>query len=247
MELLLLSNSTNYGQMMYAHAAHAFAEVVADRPVTFIPFALADWDDYADRAIAAMRAFGVTATSAHRASAPDRAILEAEVVMMGGGNTFRLLDSLYHLNVIDGLSQRVRAGEARYIGASAGSNVACPSIRTTNDMPICRPPRFDGLGVVPFQINLHYVDADPLSTYMGETRDTRIEEFLEENDCPVLAMYEGSWLQIRDGKATVTGPARLFQREGCEAFDGGVDVSHLLHLTPSFDGGRRPQPGGKVS
>jgi dipeptidase E len=147
------------------------------------------------------------------------------------------------LNVIDRLSQRVSEGAARYIGASAGSNVACPSIRTTNDMPICHPPHFDALGVVPFQINLHYFDADPLSTYMGETRDTRIEEFLEENDCPVLAMYEGSWLRIHDERATVTGPARLFQREGCEAFDGGVDVSHLLHLTPSFDGGPRPQPG----
>ncbi len=240
MELLLLSNSMNYGQPMYAHAAEAFAELVADRPVTFVPFALADWDDYADRAVAAMRAFGVTATSAHRASAPDRAILEAEVVMMGGGNTFRLLDTLYHLNVIDGLRERVRAGATRYIGASAGSNVACPSIRTTNDMPICLPPRFHALGLVPFQINLHYVDADPLSTYMGETRDTRIEEFLEENDCPVLAMYEGTWLKICDQRATVTGPARLFQRQGFEAFDGGVDVSHLLDLTPTFDGGRRP-------
>ena len=245
MELLLLSNSMNYGQKMYAHAADAFAEVVEDRRVTFIPYALADWDDYTDRAVAAMRAFGVTATSAHRASAPDRAILEAEVVMMGGGNTFRLLDSLYRLNVIEGLRQRIRAGATRYIGASAGTNVACPTIRTTNDMPICRLPVFDALGLIPFQINLHYVDADPLSTYMGETRDTRIEEFLEENDCPVLAMYEGSWLQIRDAQASVTGPARLFQREGCEAFDGGVDVSRLLHLTPSFDGGRRPQPGGK--
>ena len=243
MELLLLSNSTNYGQTMYAHAADAFAEVVGDRPVTFIPFALADWDDYADRAVAAMRAFGVTATSAHRASAPDRAILEAEVVMMGGGNTFRLLDSLCHLNVIDGLSQRVRAGAIRYIGASAGTNVACPSIRTTNDMPICRPPVFDALGLIPFQINLHYVDADPLSRYMGETRDMRIEEFLEENDCPVLAMYEGSWLRVRDKRAIAAGPARLFQREGCDALEGGVDVSRLLHHTPTFDGGRRPQPG----
>lgn len=244
MELLLLSNSTNYGQAMYAHAAGAFSEVAAGRSVTFIPFALADWDDYADRAIAAMGAFGVEATSAHRSSTPGEAILEAEVVIMGGGNTFRLLDTLYHLDVIDGLRQRVRAGVTSYIGASAGTNVACPSIRTTNDMPICHPPHFDALGLVPFQINLHYVDTDPLSTHMGETRDTRIEEFLEENDCPVLAMYEGSWLQIRDGRETVTGPARLFERRGCEAFNGGVDVSHLLHLTPSFDGGRRPQPGG---
>jgi dipeptidase E len=244
MELLLLSNSTNHGQTMFAHAAGAFAEVAAGRQVTFIPFALADWDDYADRVIAAMGAFGVAATSAHRSSAPARAILEAEVVMMGGGNTFRLLDTLYHLNVIDGLRQRVRSGVTSYIGASAGTNVACPSIRTTNDMPICHPPHFDALGLVPFQINLHYVDTDPQSTHMGETRDTRIEEFLEENECPVLAMYEGSWLRIRDEAAIVTGPARLFQREGCDSFADGVDVSRLMQLAPTFDGGRRPQSGG---
>ena len=240
MELLLLSNSTNFGQTMYAHAADAFAEVAAGRPVTFIPFALADWDDYADRAIAAMGALGLEAHSAHRSSAPARAILEAEVVMVGGGNTFRLLDTLYQLDVVEGLGQRVRAGATRYIGASAGTNVVCPSIRTTNDMPICRPPAFDALGLVPFQMNLHYFDADPLSTFMGETRDMRIEEFLEENDCPVLAMYEGSWLRISGGAATVTGPARLFQTEGCDSFDDGADVSHLMKLKPTFDRGRRP-------
>jgi dipeptidase E len=110
-------------------------------------------------------------------------------------------------------------------------------------MPICRPPGFESLGLIPFQINLHYVDADPQSTYMGETRDTRIEEFLEENDCPVLAMYEGSWLHVRDKRATLTGAARLFQRDGCEALDSGVDVSPLLHVAPTFDDGRRPRPG----
>ena len=242
MELLLLSNSANFGEPMYSHAADAFRQVTQGYRVVFIPFALADWDDYADRAIAAMGAFGVEATSAHRADSPDRAILEADVVMMAGGNTFRLLDSLYHLNVVEGLSQRVRSGATRYIGSFAGTNVACPSIRTTNDMPICRPPLFDALGLVPFQINNHYVDADPLSTYMGETRETRIEEFLEDNDCPVLAMYEGSWLRISNERATVTGPARLFQREGCEAHGGGVDISQLLRLSPTFDDGRRPRP-----
>jgi dipeptidase E len=246
MELLLLSNSTNYGQTMFAHAAGAFAEVAAGRQVMFIPFALADWDDYADRAIAAMGSFGVEANSAHRSSDPARAILEADVVLMGGGNTFRLLDTLYHLNVVDGLRQRVRAGATRYIGASAGTNVACPSIRTTNDMPICCPPAFDALGLVPFQINLHYIDTDPLSTFMGETRDTRIEEFLEENDCPVLAMYEGSWLRIHGDAATLTGPSRLFQREGCDSLDDGMDVAHLMKRAPTFGDGRRPKPQGHV-
>jgi dipeptidase E len=162
--------------------------------------------------------------------------------MMGGGNTFRLLDSLYGLGVIDGLGERVRSGATRYMGASAGTNVACPTIRTTNDMPICRPPHFDALGLVPFQINLHYVDADPRSTHMGETREERIEEFLEENHCPVLALYEGTWLRVSGDHASVTGRARLFQREGCEAFEDG-DVSHLLKLTGVFDGGSRPQRG----
>jgi dipeptidase E len=243
-ELLLLSNSTNYGGTMFSHAAEAFAGVSAGDVVTFVPYALADWDDYADRAIAALGSFGIEAVSAHRSGAPERAILEADVVMMGGGNTFRLLDSLYALGVIDELSRRVREGATRYVGASAGTNVACPTIRTTNDMPICHPPSFAALGLVPFQINLHYIDADPASTFMGETRDERIAEFLEENDCEVLALYEGSWLRVSGETAWVTGKARLFQRAGSYTFLEGLDASGLLHLTPRFDGGRRPEPGG---
>jgi len=243
MDLLLLSNSTNHGSTMFAHAAEAFAEVVAGEAVTFIPFALADWDGYADRVTAALEPLGVEVRSAHRADAPDRAILDARVVLMGGGNTFRLLDSLYRLGVVDALGARVRAGDTRYIGASAGTNVACPSIRTTNDMPICLPPSFAALGLLPFQINLHYFDADPESTHMGETREERIEEFLEENHCPVLAMYEGTWLRVEGEAAAVTGRARLFERSGTESFADGVDVSQLLDLVPIFDGGRRPSRG----
>lgn len=243
MDLLLLSNSTNFGGRMFAHAGEAFAAVAAGARVTFVPYALADWDDYAERVTAALDALGIEAVSAHRSSAPDRTILEAEVVLMGGGNTFRLLDSLHHLGVVDGLAKRVREGETRYLGSSAGTNVACPTIRTTNDMPICRPPTFEALGLLPFQINLHYVDPDPDSTFMGESREERIAEFLEENHCPVLALYEGTWLRVSGRRATVTGPARLFQRSGHETFADGVDVSHLLHLQPSFDGGRRPARG----
>lgn len=240
MDVLLLSNSTNHGMRMFAHAAEAFAEVAAGSTVTFIPFALDQWDDYAYRAEAAFGAFGVDLVSAHRAADPARAILEADVVMMGGGNTFRLLDTLAGLGVIEGLGARVRSGETRYLGASAGTNVACPTIRTTNDMPICQPASFDALGLIPFQINLHYVDPDPSSTFMGETREERIEEFLEENPCPVLALYEGSWLRVSGRRAMVTGRSRLFQRSGVEAFDDGFDISHLLDLTPRFDRGRRP-------
>lgn len=243
MDLLLLSNSTNHGDRMFAHAAEAFVEVTAGAPVTFIPYALADWDDYADRVTAAFGAMGIDVVSAHRSSAPDEAILGAEVVMMGGGNTFRLLDSLYALNVVEGLGRRVRAGETRYMGASAGTNVACPTIRTTNDMPICLPPTFEALGLLPFQINLHYVDKDPDSTFMGESREERIVEFLEENDCPVVAMYEGSWLRVAGDDASVVGRSRLFSRTTHEAYDERLDVAPLLGGTARFDDGRRPRPG----
>ena len=241
MELLLLSNSTNYGGTMFSHAAETFAAVAAGDVVTFVPYALADWDDYADRVATALGAFDIQVVSAHRSSAPERAILEADVLLMGGGNTFRLIDALYALDVIEGLGARVRQGSMRYVGASAGTNVACPTIRTTNDMPIRQPPSFAALGLVPFQINLHYIDADPGSTFMGETRDERIAEFLEENDCEVLALYEGSWLRVSGESAEVTGRGRLFQRAASHTFSDGHDVSELLRLTPSFGGGRRPK------
>jgi dipeptidase E len=246
MELLLLSNSTNYGGTMFSHAAEAFDGVSAGDTVTFVPYALADWDDYAERVTDALGALDIEVISAHRSTAPDQAILEADVLLMGGGNTFRLLDSLYALNVVEKLSLHVREGATRYVGASAGTNVACPTIRTTNDMPICHPPSFAALGLMPFQINLHYIDADPASTFMGETRDERIEEFLDENDCTVLALYEGSWLRVSGEAAEVTGRARLFERAGVHTFHEGLDVSGLLHQTPTFDGGRRPRPGGST-
>ena len=135
--------------------------------------------------------------------------------------------TLYGLGVIDDLGAHVRTRTTRYMGASAGTNIACPTIRTTNDMPICQPPSFTALGFLPFQINLHYVDADPPSTFMGESREERISEFLEGNHWPVLALYEGSWLRVSGSTATVTGKARLFQRSTCEEFADGVDVSEL--------------------
>ena len=243
MELLLLSNSMNHGSTMFAHAAADLVELVAGEQVTFVPYALADWDDYAARVEHALGVLGIRVESAHRTPAPDRAILGATVVLVGGGNTFRLLDSLHGLGVVDGLGDRVRSGAARYVGSSAGTNVTCPTIRTTNDMPICRPRSFDALALLPFQVNLHYVDPDPTSTYMGETRDERIEEFLEENDCPVLAMYEGSWLRVRGERATMRGPARLFARHGVDDLHDGDDVTPLLRSSPTFDDGRRPRPG----
>jgi dipeptidase E len=234
-ELLLMSNSTSHGGAMFAHAAAAIREVVAGDVVTFVPFARDDWDGYADVVSAALGELGIDVVSAHRLTEPERAIVEAPVLMVGGGNTFRLLAALHHLDVVAAVRERVRGGATRYLGASAGTNVACPTIRTTNDMPICLPPTFAALGLLPFQINPHYFDVDPDSTFMGETRDERLAEFLEQNDCPVLALYEGSWLRISTGAATLTGSARLFDRTGVQGLETGADLSHLLRGTPTFD------------
>ena len=183
MELILLSNTTNHGTGMFAHAAEAFREVAAGATVTFIPYALTDWDDYADRVTAALGAFGIEVASAHRSDAPDRAIRDAEVVMMGGGNSFRLLDALYGLDVIEELGARVRAGTTRYMGASAGTNVACPTIRTTNDMPICQPPSLSPRGFLPFQTNPHYDAAHPASPLLGARRGERHAGSRSESGC----------------------------------------------------------------
>jgi dipeptidase E len=154
-----------------------------------------------------------TVEGLHRASSPAQAIANAEAIFIGGGNTFRLLKQLYDLDLLSALRQRVDAGTP-YIGSSAGSNVAGPTIRTTNDMPIVEPPSFVALGLVPFQINPHYLDADPQSTHMGETREERILQFLEENETPVIGLREGAWLRLEEGICRLDGAtgARWFCR-----------------------------------
>ena len=127
---------------------------------------------------------------------------------------------------------RARAG-LPYLGASAGINVACPTIKTTNDMPIVQPARFEALGLVPFQINPHYLDPDPESRHMGETREDRIREFLEENDVAVVGLREGAWLRIegKDGQVGGAAAARVFRRgRAPEELAPGASLESLLRV-----------------
>ena len=212
--ILLISNSTLYGSGYLDHADAEIRSFFRDvKRVLFVPFALHDRDKYAATAKQRFAKMGYELSSIHTADDPVRAVNHTDAVFIGGGNTFRLLKALYDFDLIGPIRDRVAAG-VPYIGSSAGSNVAGPTIRTTNDMPIVQPPSFDALGLVSFQINPHYLDPDPNSRHMGETREERILQFLEENDTPVAALREGAMLHIENGETILRGStgARIFRK-----------------------------------
>ncbi|HYO78313.1 MAG TPA: dipeptidase PepE [Thermoanaerobaculia bacterium] len=210
MQLLLISSSIVHG---YGFLDHAEADIRAllgkRRNVAFVPFAQHDVGTYSGRVRVRLAEMGFDVTQVH---GPEE-IEAADAIYIGGGNTFRLLAQMYETGIVDLIRERVRGG-IPYFSASAGTNVATPSIRTTNDMPIVYPPTFDALGLIPFQINPHYLDPDPSSTHKGETREDRIREFHEENTTPVLGLREGSMLRVEDDVVTLIGdkPARIFTR-----------------------------------
>merc|ERR1712137_12428 len=212
---LLISNSTLHGSGYLEHCRDAIIQFLGEKPrkVLFFPFALADHEGYANKARTAFESFGHTLTSAHEAEDKKQAVQNAEAIFIGGGNTFRLLKSLYDYDVIEAIRQRVLKDGVPYIGTSAGSNVACCTIKTTNDMPIVYPPSFDGLNFVPFNINAHYLDPDPNSEHMGETREQRLSQFHEENSNAVVGLREGGWLSCTQSTVLLeSGSAILFQQ-----------------------------------
>ena len=218
--VLLISNSTLYGSGYLDHAETEIRSFLGDlRRVLFVPYALFDRDKYAATAQQRFEKMGYELTSVHTAADPVAAVDETDAVFIGGGNTFRLLKALYDFKLLDPIRNRVSNGMP-YIGSSAGSNVAAPTIKTTNDMPIVQPPSFDALGLVSFQINPHYLDPDSNSKHMGETREERIIQFLEENDTPDVGLREGAMLRIEHGNTILRGStgARIF-RKGMEPIE----------------------------
>jgi dipeptidase E len=212
MRLLLISNSTNPGEQYLDYPKNNIREFLGEKPVKalFIPYAAVtfSYDEYEAKVAERFRETGHDVVSVHRFSDPVSAVLEAEAIVVGGGNTWKLLKTVREQGLIEPVRKKVLAG-IPYIGWSAGSNMACPTIRTTNDMPVVEPDSFSSFNLIPFQINPHYLDANPAG-HAGETREQRIEEFIEVNpDIYVAGLREGTMLIIEDGKIRLAGPRQM--------------------------------------
>lgn len=207
-KVLLMSSSRQGNQGYLEHAGEQIHSVLQHQgqQVLFIPYAAVtfSFDDYLARVKPVFTALGYGLNSIHQAADPLAAVNAAQAIAVGGGNTWALLRRMYDADLVAAIRQRVLEG-VPYIGWSAGSNVACPTMRTTNDMPIIAPPTFDALNLVPFQINPHFISGKPPG-HNGETREERLAEFLAINPQEnLLALPEGSALLVEDDRAKVLG------------------------------------------
>jgi len=233
MNLLLISNSTNAGEEYLQYPIERIGAFLAGvEEVAFVPYAAVTFSyaEYERRVAASFAELGIRVRSVHRAVDPARAIRRAEAICVGGGNTFALAKKMQEQGLMQVIRDRIRAG-IPYVGWSAGSNVCCPTISTTNDMPIVEPRSFRAIGAVKFQINPHYLDANPAG-HAGETREQRILEFIEANPRRwVAGLREGCMLRYEDDRLELIGqrPMRIF-KNGQEPFEvkAGDDLSFLL-------------------
>ncbi len=215
---LLASTSTVYGGSYLEYLTDALSELFKDTDeILFIPYARPggiSHNEYSKIAQDGFMHLGKKVIGIHTLENPIEAIKKAKGIFTGGGNTFVLVTELYRNNIIPILKETILKGTP-YLGTSAGSNIFGPDMRTTNDMPIVYPPSFETLGIVPFNINPHYLDPDPTSTHKGETRETRIKEFHEYNSNPVVGLREGSWIKFQGNDITLKGAnltARIFEK-----------------------------------
>lgn len=236
MNLLLISNSTNPGEEYLGWPREEIKDYLLKRKikrVLFVPFAgvTFSYDEYETKVNNVFKTLGFEINSIHKESDPIKAVKEAEAIAVGGGNTFHLVKEMQRLGLMKVIRERVLSG-IPYMGWSAGSNVACPSLKTTNDMPIVEPESFDCMGLVPFQINPHYLDAHP-SNHGGETREQRIEEFLVANpDMYVAGLREATLLLYENGVLSLRGKnkMRVFKNEQePEEFEPGSNISILMN------------------
>jgi len=232
--LLLISNSTLHGSGYLDHCADEICKFLGNRKtVLFIPYARPSgitYDEYTKVARERFEKMGFKLTGIHEYKNPKEAVKSAEAIFIGGGNTFVLLNGLYKADIIDEIRIKVKDGMP-YIGTSAGSNVACNSIKTTNDMPIIYPPSFDALNLASFNINPHYLDPDPKSKHKGETRETRIKEFHFFNSEYVVGLREGAMLHIKGEYVTLKGTtgARILKKgKEPQEFKPGDSLDFLL-------------------
>lgn len=213
--ILLASTSTLFGGQYLEYLETPIKELFNGiDEIIFIPFARPggiSHDDYTAKVAAYFSNLQIKVKGLHTFDNPKDAINKAKGFFTGGGNTFLLLKALYEMDVLENLKSKVEQGTP-YLGASAGSNIAGINIRTTNDMPIVYPPSFDALGWIPFNLNPHYLDPIEGLQHNGETRETRILEFLTQNDIPVIGLREGSWIRIQNNEIILKGPhtARIF-------------------------------------
>nr|CAH0100932.1 unnamed protein product [Daphnia galeata] len=241
-KLLLLSTSVlQNGKYLY-YASDVIKAFFAENGVSkivFIPYAAHDHDAYEKKVKEAFSEFGLELNSIHKSDNLLSTVKEAQGFFVGGGNTFLLLKTLYDLNLLEAIKSRVLQDGIPYMGSSAGTNLATINICTTNDMPIVCPPTLDALGFLPFNINPHYLDHDPTSKHMGESRETRISEYHgipNVKSPPVLGLREGSWLQVKDDQISLKGSipnqtARLFLRgQLTKEHEVNSDLSFLLQM-----------------
>lgn len=240
MILLLLSNSTNAGEEYLGWPRNLISDFIKENNIktaVFIPYAgvTVSWDDYEMRVQSVLEPMGCSVVSIHRSEDAVDAVINAECIIVGGGNTFRLVEQLYANRIVSALREKAMEGTP-FLGWSAGSNIACPTLRTTNDMPIIEPESFKTLNLLPFQINPHYLDANP-EGHGGETREQRIQEFIELNpEVTVVGLREATALKIDGESKQLLGnrPMRIF-RHGMETIEvvPGGNIDFLWNEIPA--------------